>query len=62
MTKCALFNAKGEFEAIIVADPHDWVEEGWRLEVVPEGYTWDGKSIVTVEEAAQNKQVTPEVI
>jgi len=62
MTTCVLFNDKGEFQGMIVAEPADWVEEGWRLEVVPEGYVWTGKSIVTVEEAAQNKQVTPEAI
>jgi hypothetical protein len=64
MTTCVLFNDKGEFVNLIVAEPGDWVEEGWRLEVVPEGYVWNGTAIVTVEEAAAlaNKQVTPEVI
>jgi len=64
MTTCVLFNDKGEFVNTIMAEPTDWVEEGWRLEEVPEGYVWNGTSIVTVEEAraAMNKQVTPEVI
>jgi hypothetical protein len=64
MTTCVLFNDKGEFQGMIVAEPTDWVEDGWRLEVVPEGHTWGGKSIVTDEEylAIINKQVTPEVI
>lgn len=64
MTTCVLFNDKGEFVNLIVAEPTDWVEEGWRLEVVPEGYVWNGTAIVTIEEAlaARIKQVTPEVI
>lgn len=64
MTTCVLFNDKGEFVNLIVAEPWDWVEEGWRLEEVKEGYVWTGKAIMTVEEAAaaMNKQVTPEVI
>ena len=64
MTTCVLFNDKGEFVNTIMAEPTDWVEEGWRLEEVPEGYVWNGTAIVTIEEtrAAMNKQVTPEVI
>lgn len=64
MTVCVMFNEKNEAVRICVAEPTDWVEEGWRLEVVPEGYVWDGTAIVTIEEAhaAMNKQVTPEVI
>ena len=64
MTTCVLFNDKGEFVNLIVAEPWDWVEEGWRLEEVKEGYVWTGTAIMTVEEAraAMNKQVTPEVI
>ena len=64
MTTCVLFNDKGEFVNVIVANPGDWVEEGWRLEEVKEGYVWTGTAIVTAEEAAAlaNKQVTPEVI
>jgi hypothetical protein len=59
-----MFNEKNEVVRVCVAEPGDWVEEGWRLEVVPEGYVWNGTAIVTVEEAraAMNKQVTPEVI
>jgi hypothetical protein len=59
-----MFNEKNEAVRVCVAEPGDWVEEGWRLEVVPEGYVWNGTAIVTVEEAraAMNKQVTPEVI
>jgi hypothetical protein len=34
MTTCVLFNDKGEFVNLIVAQPTDWVEEGWRLEEV----------------------------
>ena len=64
MTVCVMFNEKNEAVRVCVAEPGDWVEEGWRLEVVPEGYVWNGTAIVTVEEAraAMNKQVTPEVI
>jgi len=64
MTTCVLFNDKGEFVNLIVAEPTDWVEEGWRLEEVKPGYVWTGKAIMTVEDAiaARNKQVTPEVI
>jgi hypothetical protein len=64
MTTCVLFNDKGEFVNLIVAEPTDWVEEGWRLEEVKPGYVWTGTAVMTVEEAAaaMNKQVTPEVI
>jgi hypothetical protein len=65
MTTCVVFNEKGEFVNVIVAEPWDWVEEGWRLEVIPEGYTWDGKAIVTWEQFQANlgqNLVTPEVI
>ena len=46
MTTCVLFNDKGEFVNLIVAEPWDWVEEGWRLEEVKEGYVWTGKAII----------------
>jgi hypothetical protein len=64
MTTCVLFNDKGEFVNVIVATPGSWIPEGYRLELVPEGYVWTGTAIMTVEEAraAMNKQVTPEVI
>jgi hypothetical protein len=60
MTTCALFNDKGEFVNLIVAQPTDWVEEGWRLEEVPEGYVWNGKAIVLA--GTMQNEVTPEVI
>jgi len=64
MTTCVMFNDKNEAVRVCIAEPGDWVEEGWRLEVVPEGSVWTGTAIMTVEEAraAMNKQVTPEVI
>ena len=64
MTVCVMFNEKNEAVRVCIAEPGDWVEEGWRLEVVPEGYVWTGTAIMTFEEAraAMNKQVTPEVI
>jgi len=60
MTTCVLFNDKGEFVNLIVAQPTDWVEEGWRLEEVPEGYVWNGKAIVLAR--TMQNEVTPEVI
>ena len=65
MPACVMFNEKNEAVRVCVADPGDWVEEGWRLEVIPEGHTWDGKAIVTLQEfygmLAPN-MVEPEVI
>jgi hypothetical protein len=60
MTVCVLFNDKGEFVNTIMAEPTDWVEEGWRLEEVPEGYFWNGKAIVLA--GTMQNEVTPEVI
>jgi hypothetical protein len=55
-----MFNDKGEFVNTIMAEPTDWVEEGWRLEEVPEGYVWNGKAIVLA--GTMQNEVTPEVI
>jgi len=56
MTTCVLFNDKGEVVSVIVAEPNDWVEEGWRLEELKPGYYWNGTDIVA------SKDVLPEVI
>jgi hypothetical protein len=55
-----VFNDKGEFVNLIVAEPTDWVPEGWQLKEIPEGHFWNGAAIVL--RAVVNKQVTPEVI
>jgi len=60
MAGCVLFNDKGEFVNLIVAEPTDWVPEGWQLKEIPEGHFWNGAAIVL--RAVVNKQVTPEVI
>ena len=60
MTVCVMFNEKNEAVRVCVAEPGDWVEEGWRLEVVPEGYVWNGKAIVLA--GTMKNEVTPEVI
>jgi hypothetical protein len=60
MTTCVLINDKGEFVNLIVAEPTDFVEEGWRLEVVPEGYFWNGKAIVL--SGTMQNEVIPEII
>jgi hypothetical protein len=55
-----MFNEKNEAVRVCIAEPGDWVEEGWRLEVVPEGYVWNGKAIVLA--GTMKNEVTPEVI
>jgi len=60
MTVCVMFNEKNEAVRVCIAEPGDWVEEGWRLEVVPEGYVWNGKAIVLA--GTMKNEVTPEVI
>ena len=66
MTVCVMFDDKGEFVRVCVAEPWDWVEEGWRLEVIPEGYVWNGKAIISMQEAQAEMMslnlVTPEEI
>jgi len=60
-----MFNEKNEAVRVCMADPWDWVEEGWRLEVIPEGHTWDGKAIVTLQKFYADlgsNMVEPEVI
>ena len=62
MTTCVLFNDKGEFVNVIVAEPWDWVEEGWRLEEIKPGFLWHEGKIVPAAEVFGVKDVTPEVI
>ena len=62
MTTCVLFNDKGEFVNVIVAEPTDWVEEGWRLEEIKPGFLWHEGKIVSVAEVFGVKDVIPEVI
>jgi hypothetical protein len=60
MTTCVVFNEKGEYVNLIVAEPTDWKPEGWTYEVVPEGYYWDGVGIVPIK--PKDPRVTPEII
>jgi hypothetical protein len=62
MTTCVLFNDKNEFVNVIVAEPYDWVDEGWRLEEIKPGFTWDGEKIVPVTGVLTVNDVKPEVI
>jgi len=62
MTTCVLFNDKNEAVRVCIAEPGDWVEEGWRLEEVPEGYIWNGTAIVLAPKVIGFQEVTPEVI
>jgi len=61
MTICVMLNEKNEVVYKLVADPTDWVPEGWRLVEIPDGYVWNGKEAVNIETLTPI-QVTPEVI
>ena len=65
-TNCVLLNEQGEYVNLIVVDDYDptrKLPDGFTLLEVPEGYTWNGKKVVSFAEAFQtNVQVTPEVI
>jgi hypothetical protein len=56
-----MLNEKNEVVYKLVADPTDWVPEGWRLVEIPDGYVWNGKEAVNIETLTPI-QVTPEVI
>jgi hypothetical protein len=62
MTTCVLFNDKDEFVNLIVAEPSDWVPEGWRLEEVKRGFLWHEGKIVKATTVFGIKEVDPEVI
>jgi len=62
MTTCVMFNEKDEFVGLIVAEPTDWMPDGWRLEEIKPGFLLYDNKITPIAEVLDIPEVTPEVI
>jgi len=50
MPNYAIFDENNKFQNNIVCDENDQLPDGWKKELIPEGYVWYMNKFVTYEE------------